>query len=58
LDHINIGHQEGFQQPRNQRDFGNRTSGQFSQRGNFHSVGGHDDLDGDLDAIKLKISSF
>jgi len=25
---------------------------------NFHSVGGHADLDGDLDAIKLKIPSF
>jgi hypothetical protein len=26
--------------------------------GNFYSVGGHDDLDDDLDAIKLKIPSF
>jgi len=49
-----IGHQEGFRQPRNQRDFGNRTRGQFSRRGNFCSVGRHDDLD----AIKLKIPSF
>ena len=31
---------------------------QFGQRGNFHSVGGHDDLNGDLDAIKLKILSL
>ena len=53
-----IGHREGFQQPRNRRDYGNRTSGQFSQRENFRSVGGHADLDGDLDAIKLKIPSF
>ena len=49
---------EGFRQLRNQRDFGNRTRGQFDQRENFHSVGGHADLDGDLDAIKLKIPSF
>jgi hypothetical protein len=34
-----IGHQEGFQQSRHRRDFGNRTRGQFSQRGNFHGVG-------------------
>jgi hypothetical protein len=53
-----IGHREGFRLPRNQRDFGNRTRGQFGQRGNFCSVGGHDNLDGDLDAIKLKIHSF
>jgi hypothetical protein len=53
-----IGHREGFQQPRNRRDYGNRTRGQFSQRENFCSVGGHADLDGDLDAIKLKIPSF
>jgi len=25
----NIGHHEGFRQPRNRRDFGNRTRGQF-----------------------------
>jgi hypothetical protein len=53
-----IGHQEGFRQPRNQRDFRNGIRGQFGQRGNFRSVGGHDDLDGDLDAIKLQIPSF
>jgi len=53
-----IGHQEGFRQPRNRRDYGNRTRGQFGQRENFHSVGGHADLDGDLDAIKLKIPFF
>jgi hypothetical protein len=53
-----IGHLEGFQQPRNRRDFGNRTRGQFDQWGNFYSVGGHDDLDGDLDTIQLKITSF
>ena len=35
-----IGHREGFQHPRNQRDFGNRTRGQFNQRGNFCSVWG------------------
>ena len=53
-----IGQWEGFRHPRNQRDFGNRTTGQFGQRENFHSVGGHPDLDGDLDAIKLKIPPF
>jgi len=53
-----IGHREGFRQPRNRRDYGNRTRGQFDQRENFCSVGGHADLDGDLDAIKLKIPSF
>jgi len=53
-----IGHREGFWQFRNRRDFGNRTRGQFSQRGNFHSEGGHADLDDDLDAITLKIPSF
>ena len=53
-----IGHREGFRQPRNRRDFGNRTRGQFGQRENFLSVGGHADLDGDLDSIKLKISAF
>jgi len=37
---------------------GNFYRGQFGRRGNFCSVGGHDDLDGDLDAIKLKIPSF
>jgi len=49
-----IGHREGFQQSRHRRDLGNRTRGQFSQRGIFHGVGGHDDLD----AIKLKIHYF
>jgi hypothetical protein len=34
------------------------TRGQFGQRENFLNVGGHVDLDGDLDAIKLKIPSF
>jgi hypothetical protein len=53
-----MGNQEGFRQPRNQRDFRNRTRGQFGQRKNFRSVGVHVDLDGDLDAIKLKIPSF
>ncbi|KAL3567897.1 hypothetical protein D5086_030548 [Populus alba] len=53
-----IGHREGFGKPRNRRDFGNRTRGQFGQRENFCSVGGHADLDGDLDSIKLKIPSF
>ena len=46
-----ISHREGF---KNRRDFGNRTRGQFGQRGNNK----HDDLEGDLDAIKLKIPSF
>jgi hypothetical protein len=50
-----IGHRKGFRQPRNQRDFGNRTWGQFGQRENFHSAGGYNDLDGDLDIIKLKV---
>jgi len=53
-----IGHQEGFRQPRNRRDYGNRTRGQFGQRENFRNVGGHADLDGDLDTIKLKIPFF
>jgi len=53
-----IGHQEGFRQPSNRRDFGNGIRDQFGQKGNFRSVGGHDDLDGDLDAIKLKIPFF
>ena len=44
-----IGHREGFRQPRSRRDFGNRTRGQF---------GGHADLDGDLDSIKLRIPAF
>ena len=38
-----IGHYEGFRQPRKPRDFGNRTRGQFGQRGNLHSVRVHDD---------------
>jgi hypothetical protein len=37
---------------------GKKVRGQFDQRENFHSVGGHADLDGDLDAIKLKIPRF
>jgi hypothetical protein len=53
-----MSHRKGFRQPRNRRDFGNRTRGQYSQRENFHSVGGHAHLDDDLDAIKLKIPSF
>jgi hypothetical protein len=53
-----ISHREGFRQPRNRRDYGNRIRGQFGQREIFRSVGGHADLDGDLDAIKLKIPSF
>jgi len=53
-----IGHREGFRQPRNQRDYGNRTRGQFGQKENFYNVGGHANLDGDLDAIKLEIPSF
>ena len=53
-----IGHRQGFRQPRNRRDFVNRTRGQFGQRDNFCSVGGHADLDSDLDAIKLKIPPF
>jgi hypothetical protein len=50
-----IGPREGFLQPRNQRDFENRTWGQFGQRENFRSARGYNDLDGDLDAIKLKV---
>jgi hypothetical protein len=53
-----ISHREGFRQPRNRRDYGKRTRGQFGQRENFCSVGGHADLDGDLEAIKLKIPFF
>jgi hypothetical protein len=41
-------HQEGFRQPRNQRDFRNRTRGQFGQRENFCNVKGHADLNGDI----------
>jgi hypothetical protein len=37
---------------------GIKLGGQFGQRENFRSVGGHADLDGDLDAIKLKIPFF
>ena len=43
-----ICHQEGFQQPRNRRDFVNRTRGQFGQRENFRNVEGHADLNGDI----------
>jgi len=53
-----IGLKEGFRQPRNWRDFKNRTRAQFSQRENFRNFEGHDDVDGDLDVIKLKIPSF
>jgi hypothetical protein len=53
-----IGHWEGSRQLRNRRDYGNRTRGQFGQRENFRSVGRHADLDGDLDAIKLKYLLF
>jgi hypothetical protein len=49
---------KGFQQLRNRMDFWNKTKGQFGQRGNFHSVGGHDDLDGVLDTIKLKLKTI
>jgi len=58
VDNETEGHQGGFRQPRNRRDFRTRTRSQFSQRGNFHSIWEHDDLDGDLDAIKLKLPSF
>ena len=34
-----IGHREGFQQPGNRRDYGNRTRGQFGQRENSSSSG-------------------
>ena len=34
-----IGHREGFQQPRNRRDYGNRTRGQFGQRENSVVLG-------------------
>jgi len=44
-----IGHREGFQHPRNRRDYGNKTRGQFGLRENFRNVGGHADLDGDLE---------
>jgi hypothetical protein len=40
------------------RDFGNRIRGQFGQRGHFNIFRGHDYVDDDLDAIKLKIPSF
>jgi hypothetical protein len=53
-----MSHREGFRQLRNRRDFGNRTRGQCDQRENFRSVGGHANLDGDLDAIKLKYLLF
>ena len=53
-----IGHKGGFQKPRNLRDFGNKTRGQFGQKGNFCNFEGHDDIDGDLDAIKQKIPTF
>jgi len=56
--YVAIGHWEGFRLQRNRRDYGNRTRGQFGQRENFCSVGGHADLDGDLDAIKLKNTFF
>jgi len=53
-----IGHWKGFQQPIKRRDFGNRTRGQLGQMGNFHNFRGRDDVDGDLDTIKLKIPTF
>jgi hypothetical protein len=58
-----IGHQEGFRQPRNRRDFGNRTRGQFGQRGNLRSVEGHDDsyseakkMEDDIDSTRQLIN--
>ena len=45
--------EEGFRQPRNRRDYGNRTRGQFGQRKIFHSVWRHADLDGDFFFGKL-----
>jgi hypothetical protein len=39
-------------------DFRFRQRGQFDQRGKFHNVGNHDDVDGDLDSIKLKIPNL
>ena len=53
-----IGHNEGFWQPRNRREFRNRARGQFKKRGNICNFRGHDDIDGNLDAIKLKIHIF
>jgi len=57
-----IGYREGFWQPRNRRDFG-ITRGQFSQRRNLYSVGGHDDryweakkMEDDIDSIRQHIS--
>jgi hypothetical protein len=34
-----MGHGEGFRQPRNRRDFGNKTRGQFGQRKTFVVLG-------------------
>ena len=53
-----IGHREGFWQHRNRRDFKNKTMGQFSQRVHFCHFMGHEDVDGDLDSIKLQIPTF
>ena len=53
-----LGHREGFRQPRNRKDYGNRTRGQFGQRENFSSVGGHADLDGDFNGEKRWIGFF
>jgi len=39
-------------------DFRFRQRGQFDQRGKFYNVGNHDDVDGDLDSIKLKIPNL
>jgi len=57
-----IGYRESFRQPRNRRDFG-ITRGQFSQRRNLHSFGGHDDrywkakkMEDDIDSIRQHIS--
>jgi hypothetical protein len=33
-----IGHREGFRQPRNKRDYGNRIRGQFGRRENLRSA--------------------
>ena len=40
-----MGHREGFRQPRNRRNFGNRARGQFGPREYFRSVG---KIQGDL----------
>ena len=42
-----IGHREGFRQPRNRKDYGNRTRGQFGQRRitTLCGIGGHGPYD-------------